>query len=304
MANYIPLHSIIEQFRSDMISQGITAPEKIEADRTIHRFYINGDKPGTKNGWYVLYPNPLAHGNYGNWKGVSYSWRATNFQPITSYELRKKRQQIEKAKLARNRKRRQEHASAALQAEQIYYGCSSANPNHPYLLRKCIKPFSAHQQGKFLILPIKDCEGKLWSLQYISVTGSKRFLLNGAIAGNFIPIQHYPAEDIKILICEGFATGATLAEANPDACIIAACNAGNLEPVAVKIRHNLRNAEILICADDDRLTPDNPGITKGRAAAIASGSLFSKPNWPEGSPENLTDFNDLACWAFGMRGAK
>jgi putative DNA primase/helicase len=127
-------------------------------------------------------------------------------------------------------------------------------------------------------------------------TRSKRFLTDGAIKGNFIPVQGHHAHGVKLLICEGFATGASLAHAYPKACVIAACNAGNLKPVAVTIRKQLPQAKIIICADDDRLNTNNPGINKGREAAIASGSLFVKPNWPDGAPTHLTDFNDLVCW--------
>jgi putative DNA primase/helicase len=40
----------------------------------------------------------------------------------------------------------------------------------------------------------------------------------------------------------------------------------------------------------------NPGATKAKAAAIASGALLALPQWPEDAPEHLTDFNDLAVW--------
>ncbi|MDP3559024.1 MAG: toprim domain-containing protein [Legionellaceae bacterium] len=120
-------------------------------------------------------------------------------------------------------------------------------------------------------------------------------LSNGAIKSHFIPIQ-IRSSDKKILICEGFATGATLAKKYSDVSVIAACNAGNLKDVAMNIRSRLPTAEIVICADDDRLNPDNPGINKGRIAAIAAGALFAKPKWPEGSPTHLKDYNDLDCW--------
>ena len=39
--------------------------------------------------------------------------------------------------------------------------------------------------------------------------------------------------------------------------------------------------------------------TKARAAAIAADALLALPQWPMGSPETLTDFNDLAAWLAG-----
>ena len=79
-------------------------------------------------------------------------------------------------------------------------------------------------------------------------------------------------------------------------CVIAACNAGNLKPVATIIRHFLPHTELIVCADDDQLNPNNPGLTKGREAAIAAGALLSKPIWPNCAPTSLKDFNDLSCW--------
>ena len=64
----------------------------------------------------------------------------------------------------------------------------------------------------------------------------------------------------------------------------------------MNIRSRLLTAEIAICADDDRLNPDNPGVNKGRMTAIAASALFTKPKWPEGCPTNLKDYNDLDCW--------
>lgn len=112
----------------------------------------------------------------------------------------------------------------------------------------------------------------------------------------FYSYTRFPDDGRKILIVEGFATGATLAMKYTDYCVIAACNSGNLKHVAMKIRQTISNAEIVICADDDRLNPENPGISKGREAAILAGAFFSKPNWPEDAPISLKDFNDLECW--------
>ena len=38
------------------------------ADGTIHRFRVPEDKPGSLNGWYVLYLDGIASGAFGSWK--------------------------------------------------------------------------------------------------------------------------------------------------------------------------------------------------------------------------------------------
>ena len=84
--------------------------------------------------------------------------------------------------------------------------------------------------------------------------------------------------------------------------MVAAIDAGNLMSVAMQARACLPDAEIIIAGDDDRHTDGNPGATKARAAAVAARALLALPEWPEDSPDHLTDFNDLAVWqAGGMR---
>ncbi|KTD59293.1 toprim domain-containing protein [Legionella shakespearei] len=292
-------NQIINQFQAEFLANGITPPEEIIADGKLHRFHIVGDKFRSKNGWYVLYLDGVSCGVFGSWKkGVHFKWSAKNQGCMTKAERRNQMERINEACKIRNAMKDKEQQEAASLAENLWEGYPKANPHHPYLKKKRIPPHYARQFYQEIVLPVIDFGGKIWSLQYINELGEKRFLLNGAIKEYFIPIQYRPNHNQKILICEGFATGATLAEKCPTYCVIAACNAGNLKPVACSIRKNLASAEIIICADDDRMRADNPGLIKGREAAIASGALFSQPKWPEGSPKSLKDFNDLHCWFF------
>ena len=290
-------NQIINQFQAELLANGITPPNEIIADAQLHRFHIEGDKSGSKNGWYVLHPDGVPYGIYGSWKyGKHLKWSAKKQIHMTFSERHYQIKRIKEACKTRNEMKTQEQHETALRAEHLWKSYPQANPCHPYILKKRILPFYARQYGKEIVLPIIGFDGKIWSLQYINEFGEKRFLSTGAIKGHFIPIQHQPGDNQKILICEGFVTGATLAEKNPTYCVLAACNAGNLKSVALEIRRHLPNSEITIAADDDRLTLNNPGIRKAREAAIAAQALFTKPQWPNGAPISLTDFNDLACW--------
>ncbi|KTC81713.1 toprim domain-containing protein [Legionella brunensis] len=290
-------NQIINQFQAELLANGITPPYEIIADAQLHRFHIEGDKSGSKNGWYVLHLDGVPCGICGNWKkGIHLKWSAKNQDHMTASERLHQIERIKEACKMRNTMKAKEQQKTALRAACLWESYPKANPNHPYIIKKRILPFHARQQGKEIVLPVTDFDEKIWSLQYINELGEKRFLFNGAIKGNFIPIQHQPHNNQKILICEGFATGATLAKKHPTHCVIAACNAGNLKLVATSIRSFLPDVELIICADDDRLNPNNPGLTKGREAAIAAGALFSKPIWPNCAPISLKDFNDLHCW--------
>lgn len=280
-----------DNFRDEMLNSGIIPPKQIIGGGRLYRFHIEGDKHHSKNGWYVFYEDSNPSGAFGSWKsGINKKWSAKSYNKMNYVEREEFNRKIKAAKKLQEEVRELAHQSAATLAKNIYYNCSSVDSNHPYLLRKCIKPFHAHQRGEKLVLPIIDLAGNIWSLQYISPNGDKRFLLNGAVQGHFVPIQYRPQSDISILICEGFATGATLAEAYSDACVIAACNAGNLESVALSIRKELPSAELIICADADKV-----GLEKARNAAKSINGMLRIPRFMNNNPMQLTDFNDLYC---------
>jgi putative DNA primase/helicase len=48
-----------------------------------------------------------------------------------------------------------------------------------------------------------------------------------------------------------------------------------------------------MCADDDHLTPGNPGRIHAADAARVIGGLVAEPNFGDNRPADATDFNDL-----------
>lgn len=293
------MHNIIDilhSFKSAMIKSGIIVDNEIIADGNLHRVHVNGDKHSSKNGWYVLYADSIPSGAFGNWKtSVSEKWCLKLRKQMSNQEWVAHLQKIKLACCQLNQAKEQEHQQTAARALRLWNAASPTNQHHPYLVKKCIPPFIARQCSDSLILPIINCNKQIRSLQFIYPDGSKKLLSGGAKKGNFILINNF-FDNLPILICEGYATGATLAKNYPKACVIAAIDAGNLAPVAISIRNRQPDAEIIICADDDRQYRDNPGFTKARQAAILSGASLASPEWPSDAPESLTDFNDLACW--------
>jgi putative DNA primase/helicase len=95
-----------------------------------------------------------------------------------------------------------------------------------------------------------------------------------------------------LIVCEGFATGASIHEATGHA-VAVAFNAGNLEAVALAMRAKFPALRLTLAADDDHLTTGNPGMTKATAAARAVGGLVAVPVFPGDRPDKATDFNDL-----------
>lgn len=157
-------------------------------------------------------------------------------------------------------------------------------------------PFGIKEYKEALVLPLQDFSGNLTSLQFIDMDGNKRLLKGGRKKGSFVHVAGSADEPELVIICEGWATGCTLASENNGALVLAAIDAGNLDVVAIDARDKWPFTELLVAGDDDRLVPGNPGATKARIAASLSSARLTLPNWPEDAPDTLTDFNDLACW--------
>jgi putative DNA primase/helicase len=202
-------------------------------------------------------------------------------------------------KKARQQAESEKHAEGAAKARYVLSQCV-ATSTHPYAIRKGITtPGSLVRfspKFKTLVLPLRDAlTDEVTSLQYIDADGAKRFMPGGRIKGCYIACSEIGDRSL-IYLCEGFATGRTLATAYPDAMVLAAHSCHNMKPVAEKIVKRWPDRRLIICGDDDRGNPKNPGRKSAEAAALAVGADMMLPNWPADAPIELTDFNDLALW--------
>lgn len=170
----------------------------------------------------------------------------------------------------------------------VRWSAASTSCNHPYLGRKGIQAHGIKQDGDFLLVPLRDTAGRLHSLQSITPDGDKRF--RGRMKGCYHAIGK-PSD--CIIVCEGFATGASIHEATGEA-VAVAFNAGNLMPVATALHRTYPALVLLLAADDDHQTEGNPGLSSAKAAALAVGGFVVVPQFPAGRPNKATDFNDLA----------
>ncbi|MGN3966900.1 DUF927 domain-containing protein [Burkholderia gladioli] len=212
-------------------------------------------------------------------------------------EARAAREATELAALA------EKQQTASTLAELIWSTAEPAPADHPYLVRKriaadelriyrgsmCIGTASCDGA---LLIPARDVDGKLWTLEFILTDGKKRYLPNGRKAGCFALIGG--AVSSTLLIGEGYATCATLSAATGYPAAVA-FDAGNLHSVATALRGRYPEARIAMCADDDHTTNGNPGVTKARAAAEAIAGLVAVPDFGPSRPTGGTDFNDLAA---------
>lgn len=263
-----------------------------EADGTIHRFHVPGDRPGSQNGWYVLFADGIASGCFGSWKQSStHTWNSR--LPANPIEVQQLRRRVAEARQQRLEEQRLRQQSAANYAQKLWRDARRADPAHPYLIAKQARPHALRQYRDRLLIPLYR-DGELVNLQSIQPNGAKLFQAGGQVKGCYSPLGNLgPGK--QLFICEGWATGATLHEQTGSA-VACAMNAGNLKPVAIALRDKYPDADIVIAGDDDRLTEGNPGRTAAIAAALAVGAQVTFPEWPEEAPLALSDFNDLHCW--------
>jgi len=275
----------IDAFRDAIANAGLTPPDQIIGDGQLHRFSSNG-KRGDDAGWYVLHMDRFVAGAYGCWRaGLNCSWRAQGRQ-LSADERGQFDERIRNARVARGA----EQLAAAERARE-QWGCGvPAHVDHPYLMAKQVQPHGIRQQGGLLLVPLVDQHGLLWNLQTIGGGGTKLFLPRSRVRGLFSPLGEL-RDPHTVLICEGWATAATLHEETGQT-VLAAMNANNLRPVAEVARSHWPHVDLVICADNDRATRGNPGLTKAREAANAVGARLAVPEFT--ADEVGTDFNDLA----------
>jgi putative DNA primase/helicase len=266
-------------------------PLSLNSFGEIQRFQVASDKSSSLNGWIISYSNNIDDDIcvFGSWKdGTKHTFSQQGYSandPALRIKVESARRESIKLKEHQQRKA----------ANDCFKQWQKAEParRHPYLSTKKIEPHAARVDAdNWLLIPVVALDGCLSSLQFINPNGGKSFKKGGKITGCFCPIGYEDNSDV-ILICEGFATGATLREAS-SLPVIVAFNAGNLKTVAETIRINQPKAKIIICADNDHTNQkQNVGLIKGEQAAKQAGAILTYPNFT--SNDDGTDFNDMAC---------
>ena len=289
----------LAQFRAALIARDIIPPETILGDGRLHRCNAAGRR-GRGDAAYVLHLDGLPAGGLQNHRdGLGWqSWRCDIGRPLTSAEGAMLRESAHAAQAERDRDIARRHDDARTRAARLWAAAGPAPADHPYLVRKGVRPCSLRVRRGILIVPVRDMAGMLHSLQFIGADGIKRFLRGGRTEGLACWIGMPPAvdatdaTDATILIAEGFATGASLHEAS-GLPVAVAFHAGNLEALARAVRGRWRRVPIIVCADDDHHTAGNPGLAHARAAAGAVAGRIAVPDFGDDRPTGATDFNDL-----------
>lgn len=271
-------------------------PRDIAIDGKLHYYRVDGDKAGTKKGWYVFYDDGVPAGAFASFKihGTEehVTWCAKNAGEMSDAERETNRKHMEAAKAQRKIAQDEAKEIAAKRAADLWgKSAETVAASHPYLLRKKIPAIGLRQLGPSLVVPVRNDHGALRTLQFISAD-DKRFLTAGEKRGNHFALGD-PSQSETVLICEGYATGASLhcASGLP---VVVAFDSGNLKPVSAAVRLRYPHATLVFCADDDRWTEGNPGRRKAEEAAAAVNGFVVLPLF-DGieTDQKPTDFNDL-----------
>ena len=308
-----------QAFQGAISSAGLTPPDTIIADGKIHRFTTNG-KRGDDAGWYILHLDNIPAGSFGNWReGRTESWCSIERAAQTPEQQKQYATLLKSMQNARHRAKKAEHDAAAGMAQTIWAAATPIDDAaaHGYLVKKgiqahgarlidtaaarthCVK-LSYSLSGPLLVIPMSNAAGELRSLQFITVDGTKRPLTGGEKQGCHYRIDKPDSvgQGAILIVCEGFATGASIHEATGQP-VAVAFDRGNLEPVAKSLRKLYPDAALIVAADDDHCTEGNPGRTAAAGAANAVGGVVVFPMFPADRPDKATDFNDLHQLASG-----
>jgi antirestriction protein ArdC/phage/plasmid primase-like uncharacterized protein len=264
-------------------------------DGKYHRVPTTDDPPGKTAGSYRGFLDGIPSGHIRNFRsGYSEKWTSTSVaRERNDSELA---QVVAETRVAAHQRAVDNAASQndVAKASAAKFEALSATPpqgGNGYLNRKQVEAFGVRFDGEKLVVPARDVEGKLWSLQTISEEGGapKLFEKGGRMKATMHVIgEVQPGE--PVLVAEGYATAASIHQATGKTVAIAFA-AGNIEPVVEAIKGRYPDNPLYIMADNDGQKEQNVGLTKAIAAAEKHAVGVGLPQFTAAG--KLTDFNDL-----------
>lgn len=285
MSNYDLTHAHNQGHVADFIADFATLfhraglmPVQPIADGKLHRIGA-ADEPRNLVGWYILHCDGRPAGLVGNWRtGQTLTWRPSKevkpLSPSEWHELAQARQRRETAQ-------QRQIVDAIRRANAIWRASEPGDGAHPYLTGKGVSALGTRQWKDAVVVPLHDNGSRLLGLQFIGPDGCKKFMRGSVKKGAYYAIGFAPGD--RLLIAEGFATGASLHMAT-GLPVAVSFDAGNLKSSAMALRAKFSSVRILICADNDE---HDRGLEAADAAALAVGGEVVLP------PCAGQDFNDL-----------
>lgn len=314
---------------SQMQSAGLIVDQGIEVGRLIRTKVIDYRD---RRGWYFLHDvadndnERIIVGTFGIWRGNDNGAIKVR---IDSKSISKEQSAAIRKRIAEDKKRAaaaraQSAEKAAARATAVWKQSLQAGESE-YLVEKKVKAHGIRfTDSGSMVIPMLDASGNVHGLQFILPRGHARREKTGRNK------EYWPTGLIKkghwfqigmvrdlCLVCEGYATGASLHEAT-GLPVAVAFDANNMMPVGEALRSAHGGVRLLFCADDDHIQKcrscgkmttvkttdcdhcgeahgkDNAGIKVAESAALATSGDYVVPVFEtDRGAKKITDFNDL-----------
>jgi phage/plasmid primase-like uncharacterized protein len=287
----------LEDLRAAMKSAGLNFAGQFQVDDQFQRFDCAGEK-GEASYYSAHNYGEVLVATFGCFRrGIQQTWCSRSRGEMTGQQWGEVSRAWKEQARQREEEEKKKNAQARERCGKWFGSVFPRAAEHAYLTLKGV-PASGplylcteDRHLNWLALPLQDHLGVIHTAEFIAEDGTKDYLWGGRKKGCYFPVSDVPGG--PILICEGYATGASLFQATGWT-VICAMDCGNLLPAGQEIRKRHPNRTVIIAADNDQFSEDNPGMTK---AAIAAKSIHGVVAHPEFGDESLaekpTDFNDL-----------
>ena len=306
-------------------------------DGKIHRVPTIDDKTGATSGAYAFhYHDAMPGGFIQNYKsGEIVHWKPLGkTEAVSAQDRARLAAEADLQRQARSAERAAEHEAAAAAAQALWREAPAATADNAYCKAQGIQnpavlrvvpaaisgAAAAHglriaktpeeveelreespanrvfKEGDLLI-PGRDIEGKLWTLQSVNPY-FKSFMKGGRKHGLFCATgpDETPGNS-PLVLAEGYATADTVSRLLGGTSVVAAFDGGNMDAVTRSLREQYPNRLLLIAADNDHAAQAEKGLNVGlqKATEVAQkyGGGVMAPVFEPGAKGS--DWNDVAA---------
>lgn len=311
----------------------------VVADGRLRRYRTSADGSTDTAGWLVVHAGEWPCMLYGDWRqdGDKAGQQKVELwdhadRPLSPEERRSMDAAMKRRREAREAEKRREQDEAAERARADLAKASPASPDHPYLQRKRVDATPGLRQARIrhpkkpkdapledaLLVELVNAQGVVRGYQRIYADGYKANQPGAEKQGTFHEIPGQGPNSAFTVVCEGYATAASISRAAQGATVLSVCDKGNIGPVLAGLKRagRLDPDRTLIVADNDwetarkgyleakakgalgdRTVADcNPGLQAAKRAAEAFGCRWTLAVPDEAiyrTGEACTDANDL-----------
>ena len=235
----VPWQDVIAAAWEDCAALDLGRPD-VRPDGTVQRFQLPGESAGKKGGWAIGWADGVPAVIISSWKtgdvvriaGTDERFRGRpTARAVSQEEIEASRRRLEEAAQRREAERQEADAQAVAQGAAMYGAAVPAPADNAYLARKGVSPVGGVRQTEdgVLLVPLYGASGNMEGVQRIFPDGSKKFVFGLAKKGRFGFIGDPNGDLSAMLVCEGFATGASLHMATGMP-VLCAVDSGNVVP--------------------------------------------------------------------------